>query len=323
MLILSLTDGHSGNRRQADALAEALAGRLQASWAHYTVKPRLPWSLWAPRWGWATQAGFDPGLIEQLDRLRPALAIGCGRQAALATRIAKRRVGARTVQILDPRIDSTDWDLCVQPRHDPQRHSRTVRTLGSIHPVTPVWLEAQRQLLPALGKLPAPRHLILLGGPTRHCRYAQTEVQQWLLELRQSAAGSRWVIGSRRSPDWLRQMFCQLPADLQWWGDEDGGNPYPGALAWADRISLSPDSVNMISEAAATQAALRLLPVPRIDGRLATFHQALRDSGRLTELADGQSPGAITPWSELNQVADEIVDRLFADGAAGKPPRTY
>ena len=318
MLILSLTDGRSGNRRQADALAEALAGRLQFGWAHYTVRPRLPWSLWAPRWGWATQAGFDPGLIEQLDRLRPALVIGCGRQAALATRIAKRRVGARSVQILDPRIDSADWDVCVQPRHDPERNSRTVRTLGSIHPVTPLWLEAQRQSRPALGKLAAPRHLILLGGPTRHCRYGRAEAQQWLSELRTSGTGSRLIIGSRRSPEWLRQTFSELPADLHWWDDADGDNPYAAALAWADCISLSPDSVNMISEAAASSAALRLLPVTRVDGRLAAFHQALHDSGRLVDSADGASSATATPWSELGQVVEEIIERLFSDVGASK-----
>src|SRR5699024_11471290 len=47
----------------------------------------------------------------------PALAIGCGRQAALATRLV-RDTGARAVQILDPRLDPSHWDLVIAPEHD-------------------------------------------------------------------------------------------------------------------------------------------------------------------------------------------------------------
>src|SRR3546814_3231825 len=35
---------------------------------------------------------------------------------------------------------------------------------------------------------------------------------------------------------------------LAWRDDGDGPNPYPGLLAWADRIVCSADSVNMRSE---------------------------------------------------------------------------
>ncbi|MBD8526246.1 mitochondrial fission ELM1 family protein [Pseudomarimonas arenosa] len=320
-LLLSVSDPSRGNQRQADALAEALAERLRAGWSHYTLRPRLPWKWLAPRWLWGSAAGFDPAFAERLDALRPCLVIGCGRQAALATRIAKRRVQARTVQILDPRLSCDEWDLRVQPNHDPHRDSRTLVTRGSLHPVNLSWLGAQRQAHPEWGSRDAPRQLILLGGPTRLCRYGVDEAGSWLRQLADTPVGSRWVIGSGRTPTWLREVFRALPSDLQWWTADDGDNPYGPALAWADQIWVSPDSVNMISEAAATQAELLTLPVPRLEGRLAAFHQVLRASARVSQgLPRGdQHSLVVEPWHDLDEVVEQVLQRLFPPSVASRP----
>lgn len=322
-LLLSVADASRGNQRQAEALAEALAKRLHMAWSHYTVRPVAPWRWLAPRWLWGSASGFDPGLSERLDRLRPLLVVGCGRQAALATRIAKHRIGALTVQILDPRLRSDDWDLRVQPCHDPQRDQRTLITRGSLHPVNADWLQVQRDERPAWGECPAPRQLVVLGGPSRQCRFAAAEARDWVKQVAAQPAGTRWVIGSRRSPAWLRQEFATLPAALHWWDEADGENPYAAALAWADQIFLSPDSVNMLSEAAATSAQLQVFQAPRMGRRLAAFHQLLRASGRLSgDLAGDASAGwVVEPWRDLDEVVQQVIERLFADRPVLQPPK--
>lgn len=319
-LLLSVSDASRGNQRQADALCEALAERLHLAWSRYTLQPQPPWRWAAPRWLWGSASGFDPGLAERLDALRPQLVVGCGRQAALATRIAKRRVKSLTVQILDPRVASAEWDLVVQPNHDPSRSSRTLITRGSLHPVNPTWLAAQREGRPELGAQPSPRQLVLLGGPTKHCRFSVETARNWCEQIARYPIGCRWVIGSRRSPDWLQAVFRTLPSDLQWWSEADGPNPYAAALAWAEQILLTPDSVNMLSEAAATSAKLQVLAADSMRGRLAQFHQLLDASGRLGgDWQHARVEPVVEPWRDLEEIVEQVIVRLFPDGPAIQP----
>jgi len=113
-----LHDGAAGNRRQALALAQALGGsahelQLDADWLVRMLAPRCP-----P----AAGAHFGPAFTELLTQ-PPALAIGCGRIAALATRLLKK-AGTRVVQILDPRIDPRYWDVVIAPEQ-----ARLIRAL--------------------------------------------------------------------------------------------------------------------------------------------------------------------------------------------------
>src|SRR3970040_2204652 len=106
----TITDGNAGNLRQAQALAAAL-GRPARD---IRLQPRAPWRWAAPRRLPFAAAGFGEEFALALAN-PPALAIGCGRQAALATRLLRTR-GSRAVQILDPRIAPRHWDLGVGPR---------------------------------------------------------------------------------------------------------------------------------------------------------------------------------------------------------------
>src|SRR5690606_18090214 len=107
-----LTDGHAGNLRQANALAAALS-RPARDW---TLHARAPWRWMAPRGSSLARMAFGPEFAQALSN-PPGLAIGCGRQAALATRLL-HRLGSRSVQILDPRITTRHWDLVIAPEHD-------------------------------------------------------------------------------------------------------------------------------------------------------------------------------------------------------------
>src|SRR6476620_7013797 len=80
------------------------------------LRPRAPWRWVAPRTWPATEHACGPDFTHALNK-PPRVAIGCGRQAALATRLLRVR-GARVVQILDPRLPPESWDVVVAPEHD-------------------------------------------------------------------------------------------------------------------------------------------------------------------------------------------------------------
>ncbi|MFB0405524.1 ELM1/GtrOC1 family putative glycosyltransferase, partial [Xanthomonas euvesicatoria] len=160
-LTWALSDGRAGNARQAEALARAFH---PAAYQPLHLQTNAPWRWAAPRRLPGARQAFGAAFARQLQQ-PPALAIGCGRQAALATRLLRAH-GSRSVQILDPRLDPRHWDLLVVPEHDALRGSNVLTLLGSLHPVDDAWLAAGRAAFPALGGLPGPRLALLVGGPT-------------------------------------------------------------------------------------------------------------------------------------------------------------
>lgn len=309
--IWSLSDGRAGNARQADALADALGGAART----WTLAARAPWRWCAPRALPGSDRAFGHAFVEALPR-PPALAVGCGRQAALATRRLRAR-GAACVQILDPRIDPRHWDLVVAPEHDALAGGNVLTLLGSLNPVDDDWLARARHASASFADLPAPRTALLLGGPTAHAPFDAGRLRALcagLAALSADEGGSVLATASRRTPsemvEVLRRSFAGTPGFI-WSGPADGANPYAGLLAWADRIACSPDSVNMVSEACATRAPVHVFGMDRTDGRPQRFLEALRARGRIDAGPDPAFCGdGIVPLRETGRIADAVRARL-------------
>ena len=311
--MLAVHDGRAGNARQANALAAALSSAT----AECVLQPRAPWRWLAPR--------ILPGATNASGRAfatclarPPAVAIGCGRQAALATRLLRER-GTRVVQLLDPRIDTRHWDLVVAPLHDGLRGDNVMVTMGSLHPVDDLWLAQARRATDGIAALPSPHTVLLVGGPSRHAALDDAGFGALLQQLAQRSRdehGSFSAVASRRTPERWRAMLAQIPAGLpgiRWRDARDGANPYAGLLAHAGRIVCTPDSVNMISEAAATLAPVFVWSAGLATGRLRLFLDALHARGRVRDLDAAPAPFAFEPLRETARVAVEVRRRLGLD----------
>jgi len=303
-----LTDGAAGNRRQALALAEALTPSIR----EIVVGLRAPWSWFAPR----TIPGARLALGKDEENLLPPwpkLAIGCGRQAAWATRQIRRwSAGAcLTVQILDPRIDPSHWDLVVAPKHDGLHGDNVLNPLGSLNPIDDAWLADGRDAFAPFAALPAPRLGVLLGGARRGTPFDAKASEAFLDAVRRRQAkdgGSVLVAASRRTPaailPRIREAFAGLPG-VVWTGSTDGPNPYPGILGWADRLVVTPDSVNMLSEACATGRPVHTFASVPMQGKLGRFHAELRAAGLLHDV-DADTPAGQAPLRETAAIAAEV-----------------
>jgi mitochondrial fission protein ELM1 len=309
--ICALSDGRAGNARQANALAAALEPTALTTVA---LVPRTPWRWLAPRLAPGSRRAFGPGFADLLDA--PAdLAIGCGRQAALATRLLGQ-CGSRSLQILDPRLDPALWDLVVAPAHDGLRGANVLTTLGSLHPVDDAWLDAARSDFAGFADLPRPRTALLLGGLSAHARFDRTAFEVLACRLEAVLAcdgGSLLVTASRRTDRELRAVlrhrYAETPG-LTWVDADDGDNPYPGLLAWADRIVCSPDSVNMISEACATGVPVFVFDPERVRGRPRQFLDALLARGRIRAMDARLADFEVEPLRETARIAAEVRQRL-------------
>ncbi|HET7931905.1 MAG TPA: mitochondrial fission ELM1 family protein [Rhodanobacteraceae bacterium] len=305
-----ISDGAAGNERQALALASAMHAPARV----LRLPLRAPWSWFAPR----TLPGGRLALSAR-DRASfvppwPELAIGCGRGAALLTRmLGTLSAGACfTVQVLDPRIDPRHWDAVVVPQHDRLQGANVLATLGSLNPVDDDWLASGREAFPGFASLPRPRVALLVGGPRRGVEFGPDLLQRLVEAMRVSAAGgSVLATVSRRTPPAFAAELQTALADFpgKFWAGA-GANPYPGLLGWADRIVVTPDSVNMLSEACATGVPVHTVTVPTLPEKLARFHSSLRERGLLTD--PGVARGAQPPLRETAAIAAQLLARIAA-----------
>jgi len=315
--VWALSDGRPGNARQAEALAEALApGRAKS----IHLAPRAPWRWASPYRLPGSAFAFGPEFAEALNH-PPGLAIGCGRQAALATRLL-RTAGSRAVHILDPRTARACWDMLIIPAHDGIHGENVIIANGSLNPVDDAWLAAARADFAWIGRVPGPRLGVLVGGDSRHGKLPAVtgEVLANLIHhWHDATGGSVLATTSRRTPaalaERLAQPFRRVPG-LCWTGPSDGANPYPGILAFADRIVCSADSVNLLSEACATRVPVHVTGMDAMGDRRVKFVRGLFASGRVHAL---ESAAALTapappmlPLRETARIAAIVRDRLGA-----------
>lgn len=311
----AITDTAAGNQRQALALAERMGMPVR----HLVLTPRAPWSWLAPRFAVGGALALPAERRALFAPPWPRLAIGCGRSAALFTRMLRRLSHGQchTVQILDPRIDPAHWDTVIAPRHDQLDGPNVLVPLGSLNPVDEDWLTDGRDACPGFAELPQPRVGVLLGGPRKQLAlgvdYAR-ELVSHLLARHRREGGSLLALTSRRTPPETLAFFRDALADvpgLVWSGPDDGRNPYPGVLGWADRLVVTPDSVNMLSEACAVGCAVHTHVAAPLPHKLARFHDALRGRGLLHDLdaiADPRQP----PLRETPAIAAALRGRMPA-----------
>lgn len=312
--ICAISDGRAGNARQAEALAGALASNFTA----LTLEPHSPWQWFAPRSLPGAARAYGEAFTALLDAAPgngATLAIGCGRQAALATRLLRER-GMKTVQILDPRLDPSHWDLVVVPDHDRLRGPNVITTLGSLHPIDDAWLARARTEFAGYADLPRPINAVLLGGMSRHARFDRMGFEVLASKLEAVLAregGSVLLTTSRRSSkelcDVLKHRYDDTPG-VVWRNRKDGPNPYAGLLAWADRIICSPDSVNMITEACATRVPVFVFDPGRVRGRPRAFLDTLLSRGRIRAMDARLDAFDVEPLRETARVAALVGQRL-------------
>jgi mitochondrial fission protein ELM1 len=303
-----ISDGAAGNERQALALASALdiPARVLA------LPLRAPWGWFAPRRIPGGRLALAPRDRAGFEAPWPDVAIGCGRSAALLTRMLRDLSDGHcyTVQILDPRIDPRHWDAVVVPRHDRLEGPNVLATLGALNPIDDTWLASGRAAFPDFETLPRPRVALLVGGPRHGIDFDHALAESLLAIVRGLAPnGSVLATVSRRTPPafatHLRDALSNTPG-IFWNGE--GTNPYPGLLGWADHMVVTPDSVNMLSEACAVGVPVHTAATTPLPEKIARFHRGLRERGLLTE--PDAPRGAAPPLRETQAVAAELRTRM-------------
>lgn len=277
-----LTEGYVGLEQQGLGLAE------RAGWVARPcrVTPRRPWGAFPAR--------LWPRPLHRIDGLDLApneLVIAVGGTAAVLAAAHRRCAGGPVVQVQHPRVPIDRFDVVVANRHDELTGPNVVVTRTALHRITPSALEAARtEWRGRLGEDARPLVAVLIGGANGRFRLGAPEAGALGTALAALARRERIALAltpSRRTaPTALAALRAALaPVGALIW-DGAGANPYRGLLALAEQIVVTCDSISMVSEAAATTAAVSVVPLPGRSRRIGRFLATLAGAGRI-RLFDG------------------------------------
>ena len=311
-----LTDGKVGMEVQCLGLAQTLGLAPVVK----RIRNRLPWRWLPPRL--AIGALHAPGPAG--DRLCPPwpdLLIASGRQSVAVAAAIRRASAGRTftVQIQDPKLSPSAFDMVVVPDHDRLRGEGVVTTHGSMNGITEsVLAEAATHWADSVADLPAPRVAVLLGGPNK--TYAYTDgfaesLGQGLRSMATTDGVALLVTPSRRTPPHFVAAIQAHIRDLPhrvWNGS--GANPYHGYLGLAAAIVVTADSVNMVTEACTSGRPVLVAEPPGGGGKFGQFHDSMRSAGFTRPFQGRLEKWAFDPPRETQRVAALIADALIARG---------
>jgi mitochondrial fission protein ELM1 len=313
-----LDDGRAGHWRQVRALAYFLP--LQAMVVPVSLK--APWRWFAPyRWPFGLAA--HPGLLAGAAG-PPGIIISCGRRSALAARWIQHHFNDRpkTVQILDCGLSPDRFTWVIAPRHDELEGENVISTVGSLNPVNEVWLSTAADPNARGASGPGPRCVLLLGGPSRNFSFSRRWLQSALSGLCEpGAVGSLTIIESPRTPRWVAQAISRLPAGIPLnrlaWNPADpegAGRRYSAALAQADVVFVSADSVNLASEACASGKPVGLVGIGQAKGKIARFCHQLVTGDYAVDWEAGPMKAGSMPATRCLRETGDVAKRLVDSG---------
>jgi uncharacterized protein len=268
-------------------MASQVLGLAEAtgfSFIEKRLEIRFPWSVLPPG-VWLLPFYATGGKVSRLKPPWPDLVIACGRNAAMPALAIKRASGGRTVavQVQNPGVGRTEFDLFVVPEHDRFHGPRVILTRGAVHRVTQARLTAERHRFPALGAMPRPILSVLIGGTNKVYRLnlqSLGEICEAIAAILHAGGGSALITPSRRTGEaglaLLRDRLKGFSASI--W-DGSGENPYFAFLAFADAFLVTADSVSMISEAAATGKPVHIFGLDGGNAKFSRFHSAMQAAG--------------------------------------------
>ena len=274
LVVWRLLDGKPGHEKQSAGLVQGLDEFRRL--AVYDFDMRFKALFWRQVRGYALgeRAAIPP------DVPAPALILGCGHRTHVPMLVAKRLCGGQCVALMKPSLPSAWFDLVFVPGHDHYRPRRNiVETEGVICPA-------------AQGRKDAGAGLILVGGASRHFRWADGPVAETIQAIARECADVAWQLcDSRRTPPSFRACLPRLD-NLRYraWA-ETSSDFLEQALATAAHVWVTADSASMLYEALAAQARVGVIDVPRRRRWRANKHSrgvaALLAAGRVRSPRDG------------------------------------
>jgi uncharacterized protein len=314
-----VSDGRVGIARQCQAVCAALGEQTPVARTDIILQPRPP-QVWLPPNLWPAPLRALPD--DQRALLMPPwpdVWIANGRRSiAYSLWVMSQRAGGKrplVVQLQNPRLATSRFDLVVPPRHDGVTGGNVVATFGA-----PVWYSsAQIKTAIEQHRVAAANKsvLVVLGGNSKRHRFEPARAYEIIYDLKKlRQKGFQLLItASRRTPNVviarLREFVRSAP-DVRFFANEaeDGPNPYLAWLAQADCALVTEDSTNMITDAAFFGLPVHLVRLEGGDARFNRLHSNMIDAGIARWFSGDVMDWSYEPIRDAQNVAQVILERV-------------
>ena len=217
-----------------------------------------------------------------------------------------------TVFLKDPRFNRQDIDFIWAPDHDKLEGDNVFSTLTSPHALD---LEtASKSAVKRFSEFGSPVVGVILGGDSKNVTWTSEDVQALAKALSDYPLQTRFLITpSRRTPDILRQAVLNVCEDRNFWfwnGEEE--NPYQQILSHCDRLIVTGDSHNMVSEALSADKPVHVFRPKSLHPKLTYFLDALTKDGLIKDVDDMSASSSTVAVDSTPEIADEILKRYSA-----------
>jgi hypothetical protein len=264
--IWALTGARAGDNDQVVALAEAIGLPFEIRQLEFNALCNLGPRLLGRSLASLTARSREALLAEE----PPDLTISAGHRSVPAVQALRHRSGGRTRSIHTgfPRISPAHFDLVIAtPQYPIADHPNLLRIPYALTRAVTAVADASDEAL--LASLPAPRRLLIVGGPTLFWTIDQPRLIGTLAKMIDEAAkegGSVIVTTSPRTPVELERSIIEALAEAKAATllARPGKPPsYSSLLHAADLIRVTAESVSMISDAIWTGKPMAVVPVAK------------------------------------------------------------
>ena len=271
--IWALLGARAGDNDQVLALAKALGLPFEVKPLDYNGLHRLGPRLLGRSLASLTRAARTTIVNEP----PPDLTISTGHRSVPVVRALRHRSRGtmRSIHIGFPRVSPGHFDLVIAtPQYPIADHPNLLRLPYAL---TGAAVAAASQAdQPPIATVPAPRRLLVVGGPTLFWKLDVRSLRETLsgmIEEARAEGGSVLVTTSPRTPAAVRGEIASMLANspVPTLLAEPGELPsYESLLGLAHSIRVTADSVSMISDAIWTGKPMALIPIAKSSlGRVA------------------------------------------------------
>jgi len=327
--IWAVSDGRAGNAAQVRAIASALSEtRRWMSIAHIQglghrgdplyLNPRAPLRWLPPSRAFKPLLALPQAERDVLAAPFPTVWVGAGSRTAPYSTGVRNWSGGETltVHVLDPRTDTTDFDVLVTPRHDLSEGENVIQTMGSPAYFAADDIEAAGLAFADLADERGRSAIVVLGGDSRTHSFDKAAITRLDVQLR-AVIASGWrlrITCSRRTPVPARAHFRAMADEVGamfWEGASDGPNPYLAWLLFSDAAIVTEDSTNMLSDAAYFGLPIHMARLTGRSDKFDRLHESFISKGIARWLHGGLETWSYKPLREADKVADKIVEELL------------
>lgn len=248
------------------------------------------------------------------------MVIASGRRTLPYLRELKKRRGNTCffAFLKDPTLHHSTLDVIWAPEHDQLKKPNAFNTATSPHAITPEKLaDARGAAGTRYASFESPNVGLILGGNTKSVSWGQATRDKLAQALQTLPDETNILVtASRRTPsELLDSVTGALTAyhSILWTGEEgQGENPYMQMLAWCDRLIVTGDSHNMVSESLTGGCPVHVFRPDDLHPKMHRFLDGLEQAGRVQDVAEGFGRQSGEKVDATPQICAEIMARYEA-----------